>query len=121
MKVQAMKNYDNFFIPVDDLEKAKTYYQDVLGLRIKFDFSDKGMIAFNVGDEEPALILKDKKKFPNLKETIWFVVDDVPTEYDLMCKKGVAFISKPFKIGTGMAAEFEDDFGNRFGIADYSA
>ena len=81
-----MNSYDNFFIPVDDLEKAKDYYTKVLGLKIKFDFSDKGMIAFNIGNEEPAIILKDKNKFPDTKETIWFVVDNVNEEYALLKK-----------------------------------
>ena len=35
------------------------------------------MIAFKVGDQELAIILKDTKKFPDAKPTIWFVVDDV--------------------------------------------
>jgi predicted enzyme related to lactoylglutathione lyase len=48
-----MKTYDNFFLPVNDLEQAKDYYQNVLGLSLKFDFSDKGMNAFKVGNEEP--------------------------------------------------------------------
>ena len=115
-----MKSYDNFFIPVDDLEKAKEYYSKVLGLKIKFDFSDKGMIAFNIGNEEPTIILKDKNKFPNVKGTIWFVVDNVDEEYELMKSRGVDFISEPFKIGTGMAAEFKNRFGNCYGIADYT-
>ena len=34
-----MKKYDNFFIPVDDLEMAKKYYENNLGLKVKFDFS----------------------------------------------------------------------------------
>jgi predicted enzyme related to lactoylglutathione lyase len=54
-----MKNYDNFFLPANDLKKAKEFYQGILGLSIKFDFSDKGFLAFKVGDQEPASILKD--------------------------------------------------------------
>ena len=58
------------------------------------------MVAYNIGNEEPAIILKDKNKFENLKPTIWFV-------------------SEPFKIGTGNAVEFEDPFGNRLGVTEY--
>lgn len=114
-----MKNYDNFFLPVNNLEKAKEYYQK-LGLSIKFDFSDNGMIAFKVGNQEPAIILKDTKKFPNAKPTIWFVVDDVRTEYKKLKDSDIIFLSEPFEIYTGLAAEFEDPFGNRLGITDYS-
>ncbi len=115
----TMRDYDNFFLPVNNLEKAKEYYQN-LGLSIKFDFSDNGMVAFKVGSQEPAIILKDTKKFPDAKPTIWFVVDDVRLEYKKLKEKGVVFLSEPFEIYTGLAAEFEDPFGNRLGITDYS-
>ena len=114
-----MKDYDNFFLPVNNLEKAKEYYQK-LGFSIKFDFSDNGMVAFRVGSQEPAIVLKDTEKFPGAKPTIWFVVDDVRSEYIELKEKGVAFLSEPFEIHTGLAAEFEDPFGNRLGITDYS-
>ena len=74
-----MKNYDNYFLPVDNMEEAKRYYEEILGLKKKFDFSDKGMVAYNIGNEEPAIILKDKNKFENLKPTIWFEVEDEKT------------------------------------------
>jgi predicted enzyme related to lactoylglutathione lyase len=115
-----MKDFDNFFLGVTDIDKGKKYYNDILGLKLKFDFSDKGMIVFKVGDQEPAIILKDLKKFPDIKPTIWFVVDDVKKEYETLKKKDVNFISEPFEIQTGMAVEFEDPFGNRLGITDYS-
>ena len=67
-----MKNYDNYFIPVDNVEEARNYYENILGLEKKFDFSGKRMVAYNVGDEEPAIILKDENKFKDLKPTIWF-------------------------------------------------
>jgi len=78
------------------------------------------MVAFSVGNEEPAIILKDTKKHHNIKPTIWFTVDDVGSEYRKMLAKGVNFLSEPFKIGTGMSVEFEDEFGNRLGITDYT-
>jgi predicted enzyme related to lactoylglutathione lyase len=115
-----MKDYDNFFLPVDDITSAKDYYMNILGLSLKFDFSSQGMIAFNVGDNEPAIILKDINKFNDAKPTTWFVVEDVNKDYEEMKNNGVNFLSPPFPIRTGMAVEFEDPFGNRLGITDYS-
>ncbi len=115
-----MQNYDNFFLPVNDLNVAKEYYKNILGMPVKFDFSPQGMIAFKVGEQEPAIILKDRNKFQDIKPAIWFVVLNVVQEYLNMKKKGVKFISEPFRIRTGMAVEFEDPFGNRMGITDYS-
>jgi predicted enzyme related to lactoylglutathione lyase len=115
-----MKDYDNFFLPSNDLNRGKEFYQDILGFSVKFDFSNIGMIAFKVGNNEPAIILKDVSKFPQTKPTIWFVVDSVEEEYRRLKAKGIRFLSEPFPIQTGMAVEFEDPFGNRLGITDYS-
>ncbi|AJG99847.1 lactoylglutathione lyase [Clostridium beijerinckii] len=114
-----MNNYDNFFIGVRNLSEARKYYEDILGLKLKFDFSSKGMIAFNVGNEEPAIILKDKNVFKNIKPTIWFEVENVKIEYNKLKKRGVQFLSEPYEIITGLAVEFEDPFGNRLGITTY--
>jgi predicted enzyme related to lactoylglutathione lyase len=120
MRDKHMKDYDNFFLPVNNLNEAKNFYNQILGFPIKFDFSDAGMTAFKVGDQEPAIIVKDTKIFPSTKPTIWFVVDDVQLEYKKLKDVGVVFLSEPFEIHTGLAAEFDDPFGNRLGITDYS-
>ncbi|AAK80423.1 putative enzyme related to lactoylglutathione lyase [Clostridium acetobutylicum] len=46
-------------------------------------------------------------------------VEDVKDTYEILKKRGVSFLSDPFKINTGTALEFEDTFGNRLGITDY--
>ncbi|RBQ23000.1 hypothetical protein ALNOE001_12760 [Candidatus Methanobinarius endosymbioticus] len=91
----------------------------MLGLELKFDFSEKGMVDYNVGESETGIILKDKNVFKDMKPTIGFVVDDVKKEYEKISKKGIKFLSESFEIGTGTSVEFEDPYGNRFGITDY--
>ena len=115
-----MKDYDNFFLPSSNLKKGKEFYNDLLGLPVKFDFSSMGMVAFKVGDNEPAIILKDTSRFPEAEPTIWFMVDSVQEEYKRLSAKGLKFLSEPFPIHTGMAVEFEDPVGNRLGLTDYS-
>ncbi|MFK8270810.1 VOC family protein [Capnocytophaga stomatis] len=112
-------NYDNFFLPAEDFEKSKQFFAEILGLEIKFDFSQMGMIAFKVGEEEPAIILKDKNKFPNVKPTIWIEVNDVKEIYEELQKKGVMFLTPPFPIKTGWAVEFLDPSGNVLGFTNY--
>ena len=92
MKKIKIKEIDNLFLPVDDFEKAKEYYEKKLGLEIKFDFSDIGMIAYKVGTEEAAIILKVEKIFSDTKPTIWFVIDDINTEYKKMLEKNIKFL-----------------------------
>ena len=55
---------DNYFFPAKDFEATKHFYADILGLAVKFDFSSMGMIAYRIGDDEPALILRDTARFP---------------------------------------------------------
>ncbi|MDH6310358.1 putative enzyme related to lactoylglutathione lyase [Dysgonomonas sp. PFB1-18] len=115
-----MKNYDNFFLPSGNLEESCDFYEKILGLNLKFDFSDMGMVAYKVGQEEPAIILKDVSRFPDFKPTIWFEVDNVSDTYRDLKAKGVVFFSEPFRIKTGWAVEFSDPSGNRLGITDYN-
>ncbi len=115
-----MKDYDNFFLPANNLELAKDFYKNILGLSVKFDFSERGMVAFKVGEQEPAIIIKDTNKFKKMKPTMWFLVDNVKEKYEELKEKGIKFLSEPFQIPTGMAVEFEDPFENRLGITDYS-
>jgi predicted enzyme related to lactoylglutathione lyase len=115
-----MNDYDNFFLPASNLNTAKNFYGNILGLKVKFDFSERGMMAFKVGENEPAIILKDTNKFHDTKPAIWFVVDNVKEKYEELKAQGIKFLSEPFQIPTGMAVEFEDPFDNRLGITDYS-
>ena len=115
-----MKNYDNFFFPSDNLEESKKFYSEILGLSTKFDFSEHGMVAFKVGEEEPAIILKEKKKFPDVQPSLWIEVDNVQSLYIELKNKEVQFLSEPFKIRTGWAVEFTDPSGNVLGITDYN-
>ncbi|SEO16890.1 hypothetical protein SAMN05216436_1417 [bacterium A37T11] len=113
----TFQDYDNFFLPAEDLDEAKAFYRDKLGLSIKFDFADKGMTAFKVGENEPAIILSTQK---TAKPAIWFKVDDVKQTYEELKARGIEFLSEPFEIMTGQAVEFLDPSGNKLGITDYS-
>lgn len=115
-----MYDYDNFFLAENDLNRAISFYTEILGLKVKYDFRDKGMFALKVGENEPAIILKDKVRFPDTKTTIWFVVDNVMATYSNLKSKGVKFITSPYQIFTGFAVEFDDPSGNRLGITDYT-
>lgn len=118
-ELMFFKNYDNFFLPADKYDETKYFYSEVLQLKKKFEFPEAGMIAFNVGGEEPAIILKDKSKHPDAEPVIWMETDDVIGLYNALKDKGVKFLSEPFEIRTGMAVEFTDPSGNRLGFTDY--
>lgn len=117
----AIKNYDNLFLPAEDYNKSVEFYSEILGLDKKFEFPQQGMVAFKVGNEESAIILKDKIKMPDSVPTIWLEVENVKSVYKEMKEKGLVFLSEPFKIRTGWAVEFIDPSGNRLGFTDYQA
>ena len=116
---EPVMNYDNFFFPAENLAESRHFYQEVLGLPVKFDFSEQGILAFRVGDEEAAIILKDRQKFPDITPTLWITVDDARAIYATLKDKNIAFLSEPFRIRTGWAVEFTDPAGNRLGFTDY--
>lgn len=115
----TIKNYDNFFLPANDYRESVEFYSGILGLEKKFEFAEQGMVAFKVGEEKPAIILKDKAKMPGTIPTIWIEVEDVSAVYEKFGKRGLIFLSEPFRIRTGWAVEFNDPSGNRLGFTDY--
>lgn len=115
--MSIITNYDNFFLPSDNLDSAKEFYKKKLGLDIKFEFPEMGMVAFKVGDNEPAIIVR---KSENVKPAIWFTVEDVQQAYKELKEKGIQFLSEPFEIHTGFSVEFNDPFGNKLGLTDYT-
>jgi predicted enzyme related to lactoylglutathione lyase len=116
----SIKDYDNFFIPVDSLEQAKKFYRDTLGLPVHFDFEEIGMTAFKVGSQEPAIIAQERSKHPKARPSILFKVENVMKTYEELKNKGVKFLTEPYEIYTGLAVQFEDPFGNLLGLTDYS-
>lgn len=88
---------DNFFYPVDNIEESLVFYKDVLELPIKFDFRERGMIAFKIGQEEAAIIVKEKSKFPESKACVWIEVENVNVMYKTLLIKNVRFYQSLIK------------------------
>jgi hypothetical protein len=49
---------DNVLLDVGDLEVARGFYGGRLGLGVKFDFPEAGVVGFRLGDEEPGLLVR---------------------------------------------------------------
>lgn len=111
-------NYDNLFLPADDFAASQRFYGETLGLPVKFTFPELGMTAYRVGDEEAAIILKDRQRYPDALPAIWITVDNIAETYAAL-REHVAFRSEPFRIRTGWAVEFTDPAGNLLGFTDY--
>jgi len=110
---------DNFFLPAHSMAESRRFYADTLGLGVQFDFAERGLLAFKVGSDEAAIILKDSTLFPDARPAILLQVADVQQLYTTLLEKGVCFTKKPYRINTGWAAELQDPAGNVIGITDY--
>src|SRR6266699_7173713 len=49
---------DNVLFDVGDLEAARRFYGELLGLEEKFAFPRVGLVCFRLGDEEPGLLVR---------------------------------------------------------------
>lgn len=102
---------------VDDLDKAKAWYSDVLGIEPYFD--EPFYVGYNVGGYELGLD-------PDLTDVtmgnsvgIYWGVDDVKSTVEECRSKGISIKNDPQDVGGGIiVASFLDPFGNEFGIIE---
>jgi predicted enzyme related to lactoylglutathione lyase len=94
---------------VADMDKAVTFYRDVLGLPVKF--VSPGWSEFVTGETTLALHPASEKN-PAGKVELGFTVADVEAFYQEMSAKGVVFSMPPKKQDFGgVLAQFVDSEG----------
>jgi methylmalonyl-CoA/ethylmalonyl-CoA epimerase len=80
-------------INVHDLERAKAFYRDTLGMRFLFDAGD--MAFFDCGGVRLMLSTPDKPEFDHPGSFIYYRVADIQRSYQLLLARGVQFEEKP--------------------------
>ena len=83
-------------IPVDDLERAKSFYGDILGLTHLFD-APPGLAFFQCGDTRLMLSRPEGPETAG-SSILYYGVDDVEAAYAELRGKGVAFDEPPRRI-----------------------
>ena len=102
-------------VNVKDVERARAFYRDKLGIRHLFDggpkltFFDCGGVRLMVGIPE--------KEFEGASSILYFRVDDIRAAHRDMAAKGVKFRSDPHMVARlpdreVWLADFEDGEGN---------
>ncbi|MGD0028882.1 MAG: VOC family protein [Candidatus Bathyarchaeia archaeon] len=101
-------------VKVTDIKKAISFYRDVLGLKIKNEWSN--YIIFDLtGTTVFAIMLGGKKGRKEGAPNIYLAVENVDEEYDRLKAKGVNFVEPPKKqYWGGYAAMFADPDENLF-------
>jgi methylmalonyl-CoA/ethylmalonyl-CoA epimerase len=102
-----------------DLERAVTYYRDVLGM--KFLFQVPNMAFFDCGGVRIMLGVPESEKFDHPASILYYAVADIQEAHTELRKRGVAFVSDPHKVADLGAKElwigfFEDSEGNTVAV-----
>jgi uncharacterized protein len=111
-----------FEINVTDLERAKKFYQTVLGSEFTFfDMPDAPMYAFNAdhtkGEIGGALVKASDNEPASKGTVVYFSSEDVTTEASRVEAAGGKLLFPKTSIGDfGFIAHFLDTEGNRIGL-----
>jgi methylmalonyl-CoA/ethylmalonyl-CoA epimerase len=84
-------------INAHDVERAATFYQDVLGLKLLFK-AGPGLAFFDCGGVRLMLTLPEKPEFDHPGSILYFAVPDIQAAHATMKEKGVHFEDEPHVI-----------------------
>ena len=73
---------------VDDLEKAKAFYEDVLGLETS---EEHGLMTLHLAGDRPTLVYPKPDHEPATYTVLNFPVDDIDKAVEALMEHGVAF------------------------------
>ncbi|HEY9757182.1 MAG TPA: VOC family protein [Oculatellaceae cyanobacterium] len=105
---------------VKDTAKAVTFYQDVLGAKVKFN--EDGWVELETGAVTLALHKEGEKSgTAGSSSTVVFAVKDVKQTYQDLKSVGVKFSGEPHQVcetpdSIGISADFKDPDGNSLSI-----
>jgi catechol 2,3-dioxygenase-like lactoylglutathione lyase family enzyme len=121
------KAYSGF--AVDDVEKAKEFYEGTLGLKTTTFDEEHGLIALNLDGGRDIFVYRKEDFVPATYTILNFEVDDVDAAVDELTAKGVSFErydgfeqdEKGISRGPGpQVAWFKDPAGNIFSVLQQS-
>jgi len=109
----VIEKIDNLTIPVSDLKKAIAFYESILGLKKRDEWSNYA--TFNIGE-----MMLGLDPNPKAELQIYMTVANVDDEYKTLKEKGVQFVTKPKdQYWGGRTALFKDPDGNKFILVSF--
>ena len=81
--------FSGFAVP--DIEAARRFYADTLGLRVEVDQERGGLMTLHLGGGTDVLVYPKPDHTPATYTVLNFPVDDVEREVDELTAKGVRF------------------------------
>lgn len=114
---------DNVLLAVGDFGRARDFYGTRVGLPVKFEFEQFGIIGFELGPEEPGLFVRVQdvpERAPVAgAASFWLEVPDARAAGAALIESGLEPLSEAHEINTGWVVEFADPWGNVFSLTDY--
>jgi predicted enzyme related to lactoylglutathione lyase len=108
-----IERIENLTIKVTDLKRALSFYENILGLKKRDEWSNYA--TFNIGD-----MLLGLDPDPKTELGIFVRVASVDDEYKTLKEKGVQFLTEPKdQYWGGRTAKFTDRDGNKFILVSY--
>lgn len=112
-------------VPVRDLDRATTYYRDVLGIPYLFT-APPGMAFFQCGPVRLLLGVPEEGRGRGSSGIVYYKVGDIEAAVDALEARGVAFVNRPHRVHRGggievWLAEFEDGEGNTLALMSETA
>jgi catechol 2,3-dioxygenase-like lactoylglutathione lyase family enzyme len=76
---------------VDDLDKAREFYADTLGLRVEVLDADNGLMSLHHPEARDTLVYRKADYVPATYTVLNFEVDDIDEVVDALAARGVQF------------------------------
>jgi len=93
----GVKRIGQIAVAVSNLERAVAFYRDVVGLRFLFQ-APPGLAFFMCGEVRLMLALPEKDQPAKVASVIYYLVDDIRTEYKALRDKGAKAEGEPHLI-----------------------
>jgi methylmalonyl-CoA/ethylmalonyl-CoA epimerase len=93
----AITRLGQIAINAHDIERATTFYQDVLGLKLLFK-APPGLAFFDCGGVRLMLTRPEKPEFDHPSSVLYFSVPDIRSAHARMKEKGARFEDEPHLI-----------------------
>jgi predicted enzyme related to lactoylglutathione lyase len=102
--------------PVSDMGRARSFYEQVLGLRNTYNFQDQ-WVEFDIGASTFAITTTDMGHAPGAKgAVVGFEVDDLDHFVTRLKQRSVPFVVDPFETPVCRMAVIEDPDRNHLAI-----
>ena len=116
MQAGAITGVGQIHISVKDFERAKSFYQDVLGLALLFEVPDQKMAFFDCGGVRLYVGVPSEPEYA-ANSFLYYRVEDIDAAYQRLFDNGVKFLHPPHLVhktekSALLMAGFQDPDGN---------